>query len=427
MGDSIGEGVQSADASVATQQMNYPSLLAWRMGEDFPRPFISTTLFAGTGDVTDRTRFDPTVKTLNLAVSGADVNSLINNRAVATTVSQISSENELVLFPWTGSQLEIAEGLRPQFVSCWIGNNDALASVTAYSQLDASQLTSVANFSSDFMTIATRLKATGAKVVFGTIPDVTRIGFLVDNQDLIRFFGTDYGLPAGSRTSIITMILIRSGLADPSVLTVPNYVLDPGELALITSRISQFNAIIKADAAQLGFAVADVGAAFDQYAANPPVYSVPLTSKFLGGLLSLDGVHPSNIGHALVTNLFLQAFNNTYGTAFPLLDSDTLNWIAYNDPFVDLNQNGRVRGRFGAGFLETLMLFVGISGDDEAGAFYGQSMWYSSPTAIQHVVGDRISIRGKTLRNAPLADRFEALGTIFGLTKNPSGHHVSIK
>src|SRR5438093_2582183 len=42
MGDSIGEGVQSADANLFTQPFSFPNLIASRMSAPFPIPLIRT-------------------------------------------------------------------------------------------------------------------------------------------------------------------------------------------------------------------------------------------------------------------------------------------------------------------------------------------------------------------------------------------------
>ena len=165
------------------------------------------------------------VRTLNLAVSGADAESLLNDAATATEVSQIDSETELVLFPWLGSQMQVAERLRPARVACWIGNNDALGAVVAFDHLDASQLTPVPDFMAQFTEIADRLQAMGSAVVFGTIPDVTRIAFLIDRADLIRFLGSDFGLPDSSRTSLTALVLVKLGLSNPAIFSNPDFVL----------------------------------------------------------------------------------------------------------------------------------------------------------------------------------------------------------
>ena len=45
LGDSLGEGVQSADASYRTQPFSYPNLIAAQMGVNFPLPLIKGGAF----------------------------------------------------------------------------------------------------------------------------------------------------------------------------------------------------------------------------------------------------------------------------------------------------------------------------------------------------------------------------------------------
>lgn len=86
------------------------------------------------------------------------------------------------------------------------------------------------------------------------------IGFLVDRNFLLSRFGSDLGLPATSRTSIVTVLLIGIGILDPSVIQNPNFVLDAAELSAISQRIDTFNQIIFAVANYFGQGVADIHA-----------------------------------------------------------------------------------------------------------------------------------------------------------------------
>ena len=103
LGDSIGEGVQSADASWRTQLFSYLKWLGHKMEVSFPSPLIQTGLFGVVGDTEIRSRLDPSALALKIAVSGANVNSLLNDRTDATTEDEINSETDLVIFPRLGS------------------------------------------------------------------------------------------------------------------------------------------------------------------------------------------------------------------------------------------------------------------------------------------------------------------------------------
>jgi hypothetical protein len=376
MGDSMGEGVQSADASWRTQPFTFSMWVARQLRLPFPAPLIGGGAFSLVGDTESRVRLAPSLQASNLAVSGADVDSLLYDRAQAATVEEIRSETELVLFPRTGSQIEIVEDLRPALVLCWIGGNDVLETALSWDQLDASQMTPVDVFSDRFNEIADRLGAVGSAVVFANIPEVTSSGFLMDREDLLRFLGSDFGLPDGSFTTLIAMLILRLGLDDGSLLSDPRFVLDAAEAARIQERTDVFNAIIDAAALRIGAPVVDVSAILQSLVENPrEVLGIRLTHRFLGGMVSLDGVHPSNFAHAVVGNAFVRTINDRFGTDFPQLTLGELLLVAFSDPFWDKDGDGRARGRPFAGLLETLGPLLGISGDEDDFVADGPVAW----------------------------------------------------
>ena len=360
LGDSLGEGVQSADASFRTQPHGYLNLIAQQMGVAFPLPLVSSSPVDFVGETATRVRLQPNLAAANLAVSGATVDSLLYQQASQPP----QDETSLVLEPRSGSQIQIASQSPSPFTVCWIGNNDVLSAVLAFDQLDASQLTPVAQFTTDYSTLVQTLRANGGKAVLGNIPDVLDIGYVVTPQDLVAFFGSDLGLPAGSVTTVPTMLLIKLGLVSPAILQNPSYVLDPTEIATIEQRLQAFNQIIASDAASAGFPVADIYTTFQQIAANPPhIAGATLTTRYLGGLFSLDGVHPSNIGYSLVANAFIASADRGYGMSIPPIGPVKLTFTTLADPFIDWNGNLQVAGRPFAGLLETLGPALGISGD----------------------------------------------------------------
>ncbi|MEJ5348648.1 MAG: GDSL-type esterase/lipase family protein [Desulfosoma sp.] len=368
VGDSLGEGVQSADANLRTQPYSYGVWVARQAGWNLVLPYIVSGPLGVVGDTSVRYRLFPYTTSSNLAVSGADSWSVLNDRALASSPRAISNETELVLFPRIGSQIEIVEAVKPTTVLCWIGSNDVLSAVLAFDQLNSTQIsllmTRPEDFEKNYRELVSRLGASAKQVVLADIPDVTHIGFLLDNDDLVRFLGPGNYLDEGSRTTVAALFSIRLGLADLSILQDPNYVLDSDETALIQDRTNALNQIIYETATQYGFPVVNISEKFNQIAENPPYYSgVPITPRYLGGLFSLDGVHPSNIGHALVANEFLSTLKVRYGWNVSTLNQSILNDIAAKDPFVDLDGDGRVRGRPLAGMLETLGPILGISGD----------------------------------------------------------------
>lgn len=94
--------------------------------------------------------------------------------------------------------------------------------------------------------------------------------------------------------------------------------LDTDEIAEIAIATMEYNNSIQAAADSKGLAVADLnkifeaasttGIEFDEFTMN--------TDLVFGGVISLDGVHPTPRGYALIANAFLKAIDKTYGSNF---------------------------------------------------------------------------------------------------------------
>ncbi len=367
IGDSIGEGVQAADAAWQTQVFSYIHLVSAAMATPVTIPLIQSDLFGQVGDTNGRTRIFPDVIGTNVAVSGADVDSILNDAANAANVGSIDSETDLVLFPRQQSQIEYVESVAPDMVLCWIGNNDVLSAVISFGNMNTSQLTPVVDFENAYIQLVNRLGAlvnsNGIKVVFANIPDVTSIGFLLDRATASNIAGFPVNLPDGHFTSIVAAFLMNV-FGNDDLMNVPDFVLDPAEVATIIARTQIFNAIIQREAARIGMPVVDMNAKFAEFLATPPVFfGNPLTTEPLGGLFSLDGVHPNNIAHGLIANEFISTMNQAFGMSVPSFDQTILEGLYFSDPSIDKDGDGQAPGRFGVGLLETLAFLTGLTGD----------------------------------------------------------------
>lgn len=120
------------------------------------------------------------------------------------------------------------------------------------------------------------------------------------------------------------------GIAPPSPLdkfgiTFPlqdKHLLIPTEIAELKTATDAYNLTIKSLADSKGLAFVDANA-FMAKIDNGGITTngFTLTSAFVfGGTFSLDGVHPSPRGYALITNKFLEAINLKYGSNFKAID-----------------------------------------------------------------------------------------------------------
>ncbi len=56
-----------------------------------------------------------------------------------------------------------------------------------------------------------------------------------------------------------------------------------------------------------------------------------LTTNFLGGLFSLDGIHPTNTGYAVIANAFIKTLDQNFAAGIPPVSVEQ---VAMTDPLV---------------------------------------------------------------------------------------------
>jgi lysophospholipase L1-like esterase len=235
------------------------------------------------------------------------------------------------------SQVEWAEALAPTTIFVWLGNNDALTPAT---HGDASLLTPVADFEAAYTEVMNRMAATGATLVVANIPDVGSIAFLTSAEKVaaavgapLSAIGPVLGIGPGDYVTGDAFGQIQAILTGAVAGPLPgNLILDAGEVASIRSAVASYNAIIAAQAQSHGAALVDSHALTEELSANGLVIGGQrLTLDFLGGLFSLDGVHPTNTAYALFANTFIHALNTQFAAGIPPV---SLEQIKKSDPLV---------------------------------------------------------------------------------------------
>ena len=101
-----------------------------------------------------------------------------------------------------------------------------------------------------------------------------------------------------------------------SVPLADNWVLTANEVAEAQAAISSFNGTIQGLASQYGWAHWDANAVLNQVVTQGyPMDDFVMTGDFvMGGLFSLDGVHPTARGNALIAKLMLAEIDAHYGS-----------------------------------------------------------------------------------------------------------------
>ena len=311
-------------------------------------------------------RDNPCAQPTNLSVPGLTLEQALTARpSAASSTDPVQGWVNLVLgFPSpfapcgnssaSATQIEQAITLNPTTVIEYLGNNDALVPALV-GQL--SMLTPLTTFATSYQTLLDKLQTTNAAIITATIPDVTKVPYFTPISVLAAKAGLatwavaaklgvgpyDYLRP----TAVPIAQSILSGgpgdLTQPCAvsgsLPVPNVpcVLTQRDAITIQLTIDAYNTIIYSESIAHGATVVDVHALVDQIAQNGYALSNgrTLTSQFVGGLFSLDGVHPTNTGYGIIANEFIRVMRDQFGASIPFAD---VNAIASEDPLVTLSK-----------------------------------------------------------------------------------------
>lgn len=108
-------------------------------------------------------------------------------------------------------------------------------------------------------------------------------------------------------------------------------VLDAAEVATVSSRTTALNAIIKASAESKGLAFMDANALLARIGAGGMVVNgVANNSGFISGnLFSLDGIHLTPRGYAIIANEMIKAINSKYGAHVPAVNPNDYRGVAF--------------------------------------------------------------------------------------------------
>jgi lysophospholipase L1-like esterase len=273
----------------------------------------------------------------NLAVPGEDSDSVFDEIAPEDIIDRalggdLNGRDVLKLFilglPLRSepvSQVRRARELRPNVILVWLGNNDVLDMATG-TDPSATSLPA-AQFGQRFTRLLDALADTGADMAVANLPDVTVIASL-------RRAGSEVTSCRNAMGGIVPVAAddLLSIDLDPAQLPVPSCgdVLNAAERAQVRAKVGAFNAEIAAAIVDVeqrrGVAIApvDMFAGVDRLEAEGVDLNsdgtVDLTTDYLGGVFSLDGIHPTRTGHALIANVFIDAINARFGEQIPPVD-----------------------------------------------------------------------------------------------------------
>jgi len=144
--------------------------------------------------------------------------------------------------------------------------------------------------------------------------------------------GTIGVLPPGSKINLTAQGFLATGYGIPGPLApffppLPDIgkplpgavVLDAAEFAIIEQRQKDFNAVIASATSARDIPMIAVDPIFERFENGVNYAGLELDLSFVtGGIVSLDGVHPTSVGYLLVANEFIKKINQAYTTTIPL-------------------------------------------------------------------------------------------------------------
>jgi hypothetical protein len=264
------------------------------------------------------------------------------------------------------SPLTAAESLNPTLTTVWLGANDLLRYIFSGGAAPGIDTTS-GQVQTHMTTVINGLKHAGSDVVVATIPNVletpqfaivgnppsqaycqiqTWLPCILYELGLTTFAGAEsyttgvliasdsFLAPSGSQNAYLTetgLITLVAAGGNPAALTSNENGSDfltasfAGQVQTVNTAIN--NGIVAA-ASATRVPVVRVDQIMDGiYSGSGPYFAeaasinpgICCTLAFGGGILSLDGLHPSDTGYALVAQAFAQTINGAFGTSLPAI------------------------------------------------------------------------------------------------------------
>ncbi len=366
IGDSLSAGFQNGSLLDSQQPHGWASLVATQAKATLTLPLIAApgapavlelTSLGPPPVITQSSgvtigRDNPSIQPTDIAVPGHQLSDLINTTPtlVPTTGEEILTDFVLGLpLGNDKSQMNLAIELDPTVLFVWIGSNDALQ---ADESGTPSSMTSVATFTQEFQQLLSTLQSqTKAKLIVANVPDVTVVPYLTPAATIIAEVAaatgltqteaaTELGIQPGDLVNATGLGQVQAAIAailqnqTPTPLTDAGF-LDPTEVSTIQTTVNQYNAAIAQEVSAVGGVLVNIHTFIQNLAQNGiTINNYNATATFLGGLFSLDGIHPTNTAYALVANLFIDTTNTALKTTIADVDVSV---VAAADPLFGPN------------------------------------------------------------------------------------------
>jgi len=364
IGTSVSMGWQSDGLTAASQYDSWPAQFTRMSGVAFTQPYVSGTgcraplaapLASGlrisgepAGAPAASLACAPlqggiTLPTQNVAINGATTFNALNSTPESFADPFTPKLYGLVLPPGT-TQLRAAMQQKPRVVSVELGANEVLPARSGIA-IPGTTITPFAAWAPLYDALVDTVQQVAPRVVLvGLISDVATFpGFrrgaeiYADAAMLLGAFHVQVAadcdanqnlvfVPVRIPTAVATGIGRRNAGLSPTVLScadggsgVQDFILTPAEAGVVNAALGQMNAHIRAVADRHKLAHFALETLYGMPGLKPPFSSVQLmtSAQPYGSLISLDGIHPSGAGHAILASAAARALNARYNMRLP--------------------------------------------------------------------------------------------------------------
>jgi lysophospholipase L1-like esterase len=369
LGTSISMGWASDGGFIGSQTNSWPAQLARMANREMTQPYIQSpgcrspiappigggVRLSGEPILGNLATLScaPLVPGVTLPTQNVAVNAARAADALFTTPENVLDLSNRAVYgrvlPPGATQLTAMESQNPKLVSVEFGANEILAlSGVALVGAPPLPILDPATFASQYRQVLDRVAATTAKhVLLVGLPTNSlstpafRTGAEIAANGPVLLVGFHVAVQPDCATTNATNLIfvllklapvMQAGLAARTAGLPPlpftcaaagpatvDFVLTPAEQAIVGAVAAQINAVIQSEAQARGYAYFSLDALYALPAARPPFNVVAMftTASPFGPLMSLDGIHPSAAGQAVIAQAAAQALNDTYDLGIP--------------------------------------------------------------------------------------------------------------
>jgi hypothetical protein len=350
IGTSISMGYASDGVLAASQQASWPKLLANDLGVTFTLPLIDSpgcqppyaaplsqirridnSLAVNTSIVCAANSAGVTLPAQNVAVTGQTTTD-------AFTVAPTSGKVAARVLPPNQTQVAAMRAQNPTFVSVELGAAEFLPALSGLLSENTTFIP-IETFTASYGNVVDAVKQTGAGALLVTLPtDVTKIPVVRTSAEIASqraaFLLLNVSVNSNCDTSpnFVTLPKVvfalfngatraSSGLSPydlscADVQALADGILTPADVATLNALIAQMNAYITTKANENGYATMSLGVLYDTAKTGVPfdLATILTSTTPFGPNMSLDAVHPSAAGNAILAAAARAAITAKYGS-----------------------------------------------------------------------------------------------------------------